>query len=158
MQIETKVLSLKDIKPNPQNPRIIKDGQYKKLVQSIKDYPEMTKVREIVVNHEFVIVGGNMRYRAMQEAGWTEALVKILPKDWTQDQINHFIIEDNIASGEWDWDKLANEWDTDLLDAWGLELLKYDEKINDNKEIDTDSILDGSKTIICPKCKFEFEK
>lgn len=113
-------LKLSEIKPNPDNPRIIKDDKFKKLVQSLKDFPEMAEVREIVVNKDYVILGGNMRYKAMQEAGWTEAFVKVV--DWTLEKQREFIIKDNVSGGEWDWDVLANEWDTELLDDWGLDV------------------------------------
>jgi site-specific DNA-methyltransferase (adenine-specific) len=120
--VEVKTLPLKDLKPNPNNPRLIKDGAYKKLVQSIKDLPKMAEVREIVVDKDMIIRGGNMRYKAMLEAGWTEAPVKILSGDWTEDEIKQFIIKDNVSGGEWDWDILANEWDAEALSDWGLDL------------------------------------
>ena len=113
-------LLLKDIKPNPNNPRLIKDDNFKKLVTSLKDFPEMAEVREIVVNKDHVILGGNMRYRAMLEAGWTEASVKIV--DWSEEKQREFIIKDNVSGGEWSWDELANSWDEKLLEEWGLEL------------------------------------
>lgn len=113
-------LPIKDIKPNPKNPRTIKDDNFRKLVQSLKDFPEMAEVREVVINKEHVILGGNMRFKAMQEAGWTEIPVKIV--DWSEEKQNEFIIKDNVSGGDWDWDTLANEWDTELLEAWGLEL------------------------------------
>ena len=114
------VLKLSEIKPNPDNPRIIKDDKYKKLVKSLQEFPEMTEVREIVVNKDHVILGGNMRYRAMQEAGWKEAPVKIV--DWTEEKQREFVIKDNNGFGEWDWDRLANEWDDVKLDDWGIDL------------------------------------
>lgn len=113
-------LKIGEIKPNPDNPRIIKDDKFKKLVQSLKDFPEMAEVREVVVNKDHVILGGNMRYRAMREAGWSEVPVKIV--DWPEDKQREFIIKDNVSGGEWDWDELANTWDSDLLTDWGLDL------------------------------------
>lgn len=113
-------LPIRDIKPNPNNPRQIKDDKFKKLVQSLKDFPEMAEVREIVINKDNVILGGNMRYKAMQEAGWTEVPVRVV--DWPEDKQREFIIKDNVSGGEWDWDVLANEWDAELLDDWGLDL------------------------------------
>lgn len=113
-------LLIGSITPNPANPRIIKDDKFKKLVQSLKDFPEMAEVREIVVNKEHVILGGNMRYKAMQAAGWKEVPVKIV--DWTEEKQREFIIKDNVSGGEWDWDILANEWDTQQLDDWGMDL------------------------------------
>lgn len=113
-------LKSSDIKPNPNNPRIIKDDKFKKLVQSLKDFPEMAEVREVIVNKDHIILGGNMRYKAMIEAGWKDIPVRVV--DWSEDKQKEFIIKDNISGGEWDWDILVNEWDTDLLDEWGLDL------------------------------------
>lgn len=113
-------LPLSEIKPNPDNPRTIKSESFAKLVKSLKDFPEMAEVRELVLNKDHVILGGNMRYQAMVEAGWTEAPVKIV--DWPEDKQKEFVIKDNVSGGEWDWDQLANEWDTKMLEEWGLEL------------------------------------
>ena len=107
--------------PNENNPRFIKDNKFKKLVQSIKDFPEMLKLRPIVVNKDMVVLGGNMRLKACAEAGLKE--VYILKADnLTEQQEREFIVKDNVGFGEWDWDILANEWDTDLLEDWGLDL------------------------------------
>jgi DNA modification methylase len=113
-------LKVTEIKNNPNNPRLIKDDAFKKLVQSIKEFPEMLDAREIVVNKDYVILGGNMRFKAAKEAGLKEVPVKVV--DWSEDKQREFIIKDNVSGGEWDWDLLANEWDTEELDAWGLEL------------------------------------
>lgn len=113
-------LPLKDIKNNPNNPRLIKDDKFKKLVQSIKDFPEMLDAREIVVNKDHIILGGNMRFKAAKEAGLTEIPVKVV--DWSEEKQREFIIKDNVSGGEWDWDVLANEWNTEQLDEWGLDL------------------------------------
>jgi len=117
---KVKKMLLKDIKPNPSNPRTIKDDSFKKLVKSIKEFPEMLEVRPLILNQENVILGGNMRFKAAREAGIKELPVKIV--DWSEDKQKEFIIKDNVSGGEWDWDILANEWDTELLDDWGLEL------------------------------------
>src|ERR1035437_4592486 len=112
-------LSIDKIKNNPNNPRLIRDDKFKKLVQSLKDFPEMAEVREVVVNKDHIILGGNMRYRAMVEAGWTEVPVKVV--DWPEAKQREFVIKDNLAMGEIDWDIIANEW-TDLpLGEWGLD-------------------------------------
>jgi DNA modification methylase len=113
-------LKISEIKLNPNNPRTIKDDKFKKLVQSIKEFPEMADVREVVVNKEHMILGGNMRFQAMKEAGWSEIPVRVV--DWSEDKQREFVIKDNVSGGDWDWDLLANEWDTDLLEDWGLEL------------------------------------
>jgi len=114
------VVSISSIKPNPSNPRLIKDDKFHKLVQSLKDFPEMASVRPIVVNQDMVILGGNMRFKAMKEAKWKEIPVEIV--DWDEAKQREFIIKDNVGFGEWDWDDLANNWDAEELDAWGLDV------------------------------------
>lgn len=119
MQI-TKV-KIGDIRINPDNPRIIKDYKFKKLVKSIKEFPEMLQIRPIVVNDENVILGGNMRYKACQDARIDEVYI-IKAKDLTEEQQKEFLIKDNSGFGEWDWDILANNWDQDKLGEWGLDV------------------------------------
>jgi len=109
------------IKRNPNNPRIVNDDKFKKLVKSIQDFPKMLEIRPIVVNDDMIVLGGNMRLKACKEAGLSEVPV-IKVDDLTEEQQREFIIKDNVGFGEWDWDLLANEWDTDLLDEWGLEV------------------------------------
>ena len=107
-----------DIKPNKDNPRVIKNEAFKKLVKSIKEFPEMMNIRPIVVDDNGVILGGNKRFKACREAGRTKIPV-IKAKDLTEEQKKEFIIKDNVQSGEWDYDILANEWDDQDLLAWG---------------------------------------
>jgi ParB-like chromosome segregation protein Spo0J len=145
-------LKASQIKNNPDNPRVIKDDKFKKLVQSIIDFPEMADVREVVVNKDHVILGGNMRFKAMVEAGWTEIPVRIV--DWTPEQQREFIIKDNIAGGEWDWDVLANEWDADLLNEWGLE--KVDAFTDYDDDDDTAEPTEKNEVIIkIPRDEYE---
>ncbi len=110
-----------DIKPNPGNPRIIKDDKFKKLVQSIKDFPQMLELRPIVVNDDMVVLGGNMRLRASKEAGLKQVSI-IKASELTPEQQKEFIIKDNVGFGEWDWNMLANEWDTEQLTEWGMDV------------------------------------
>ena len=119
-----KEINIKEIKSNPNNPRVLKDDKFKKLVQSLKDFPEMANVRPIVVNTDMIVLGGNMRLRAMQEAGWKKAPVQIV--DWSIEKQNEFIIKDNVGFGEWDWDAIANEWNNEELINWGLDLPGFD--------------------------------
>jgi len=118
------VVSIAEIKPNPSNPRLIKDDKFKKLVQSLKDFPEMANVRPIVVNQDMVILGGNMRFKAMKEAKWKQVPVEIV--DWDEAKQREFIIKDNVGFGEWDWDDLANNWDAEELDKWGLDVPQFE--------------------------------
>jgi hypothetical protein len=121
------------IKSNPNNPRVIKDDKFKKLVQSLKDLPEMAQVRPIVVNQDMIVLGGNMRLKAMKEAGWKEAPVAVV--DWDEDKQRQFIIKDNVGFGEWDWDMLANEWDAESLTDWALDLPIDLAEIKETKDI-----------------------
>jgi len=120
-----KKVAIGELKPNPNNPRIIKDDKFKKLVQSIKDLPEMAEVRPIVVNTDMVVLGGNMRLKAMREAGWKDVPIQVV--DWDEDKQRQFIIKDNVSGGEWDWEMLANEWDADELNEWGLDLPEFEQ-------------------------------
>jgi len=109
------------IKPNPNNPRIIKDDKFKKLVQSIKDFPQMLELRPIVIDENNIVLGGNMRLKACQELALKD-VPTIYAKDLTEDQKKEFIIKDNVGFGEYNWDELANDWDEKLLIEWGLDL------------------------------------
>lgn len=121
MKPTTKTVSIDDLVLNSNNPRLIKDEKFKKLVNSIKEFPEMLNLRPIVVNDEMVILGGNMRFRACIEAGLKEVPVTIA-KGLTQEQEAEFIIKDNASFGDWDWDTLANEWNNTQLTEWGLDV------------------------------------
>ena len=107
---------------------MIKQDKFKKLVKSIKDFPEMLKLRPIVVNSEYGILGGNMRYKACQELGMEEIWI-IKAEKLTDKQIQQFIIKDNVGFGEWDWDTLANMWEVDELTDWGLDLPILNERL-----------------------------
>jgi ParB-like chromosome segregation protein Spo0J len=145
-------VSIKDIKPNPNNPRLVKDDKFQKLVESVKGFPDMLNVRPIVVNKDMIVLGGNMRLKAMKEAGYKEANIEIV--DWTEEQQREFIIKDNIGYGEWDWNVIANEWDTDKLEEWGMNIPSFDssEEIEDELQIDEEIKTDNQ----CPKCGYEF--
>lgn len=106
------------LKTNPNNPRTIRKDQLEKLVKSLREFPEMLEARPIVVDPDFVVLGGNMRLKAAQEAGLTE--VPVYVATWEEAKHKEFVIKDNLAFGEWDWDMLANEWDAEELDDWGL--------------------------------------
>ena len=119
--MDSKLFSISDIKLNPNNPRIIKDDKFKKLVQSIKNFPEMLEIRPIVVNKDMVILWGNMRYKACKEA-WIKEIPVIVADNLTEEQEREFLIKDNVSGWEWDWDMLANEWDTEELQDWWLDI------------------------------------
>jgi ParB-like chromosome segregation protein Spo0J len=138
----------------PKNPRLIKTEKFEKLKKSIEDNPEMLGMREVLVyplNAKFIIIGGNMRFQACKELGFTEVPCKILDKDTTAEQLRAITIKDNVGFGEHDWELLANEWDSVELEEWGLEVPNFEqENLTDysdkNKEIDVDD-LDGIMTI-----------
>jgi ParB-like chromosome segregation protein Spo0J len=115
----TKEIDISQIKSNPNNPRVIKDEKFKKLVQSIKDFPEMLKARPIVVNPDMVVLGGNMRLKALKELGINKTWVYVA--DWEEAKNKEFVIKDNIGVGDHDWDALA-EWDQEELIEWGLDV------------------------------------
>ena len=117
-------VKLSEIKLNPNNPRLIKDDKFKKLVKSIKEFPQMLKIRPIVVNSDMVILGGNMRYKACKEAGLKEVSI-IIADNLTEDQQREFLIKDNTSGGEWDWEVLSNEWDSEQLEDWGLDVPSF---------------------------------
>ena len=117
------LIKLYKIKGNPNNPRIVKNEKFKKLVESIRGFPEMFEKRPIVVDENLMVLGGNMRLKACQELGIKDIWVDIATS-WTDKQKNEFVIKDNNHSGEWDWDILANNWSTLELQDWGLDVWK----------------------------------
>jgi DNA modification methylase len=138
--METKILKISEIKLNPNNPRLIKDDKFEKLVNSIKEFPEMLKIRPIVVNKDMIILGGNMRFKACKEAGLKEIPV-IVAKELTSDQEREFLIKDNVSGGEWDW-SLLNDWDKDELDTWGLDIPNFEtEEVLEAQEDDFDGTI-----------------
>jgi ParB-like chromosome segregation protein Spo0J len=172
-------LKVSEIKNNPNNPRLIKDDKFKKLVQSLKDFPIMAKkLRKIVVDENNIILGGNMRFRAIKEAGIKEVHVEYFTREDAEEnnrlakeldpayvdktyeeQCREFIIKDNVSGGEWDMDILANEWDTEELEEWGVEIIKtnfddIDSFFEDNEGEAGDK---KHKQTTCPECGYKFE-
>ena len=134
-------VKISTVKSNPDNPRLIKDDKFKKLVTSLKEFPEMAAVRPIVVNGDMVVLGGNMRLKAMQEAGWKDVPIEVV--DWSEEKQREFIIKDNVSFGEWDWSLIANEWDAEqVAEWWGLDVWQPDDFSDKNKEIDIDELGD----------------
>jgi len=126
------------VKSNPNNPRLIKDDKFHKLVNSIKEFPKMLEIRPIVVNDDMIVLGGNMRLKACKEAGLKEVPV-IKASDLTEEEQRQFIIKDNVSGGEWDWDMLANEWDVEQLDEWGLDIPVFPQVELEAEEDDFDT-------------------
>jgi len=135
-------VKISDVKTNPKNPRLIKDDKFKKLVKSIQEFPQMLELRPIVVDENNIVLGGNMRLKACIEVGLKEVFI-VKADDLTEQQKDEFIVKDNVGFGEWDWDILANEWDTEKLEDWGLDLPIY---FNDSDELGTDfNLPEGDK-------------
>jgi ParB-like chromosome segregation protein Spo0J len=137
--MNTQKVKISEVKANPNNPRLIKDDKFKKLVKSIQEFPEMLSLRPIVVNADMIVLGGNMRLKACKEAGLKEVDI-IKADDLTEEQQKQFIIKDNVGFGEWDWEDLANNWDSEQLTDWGLD-------IPDFKQIDESEADDLSDKI-----------
>lgn len=147
IQISALELNNGQIEGLPKNPRFIRDNQFEKLKKSIEDFPEMLQYRELIVyplNGKFVVVAGNMRLRAGQELGFTEFPCKVLPKETTVERLKEITIKDNNSFGEWDFDDLANEWDVDDLEDWGVEL-PTDWGIEENEDEDKDGLTAEAK-------------
>ena len=141
-------VKINEIFSNPVNPRTIEKNKFKKLCNSIKEFPEMLKLRPIVVNSDMSILGGNMRYKACQEIGLKEVYI-IKAENFTDDQIQQFIIKDNVGFGEWDWDVLANTWDVEKLNDWGLEVPSIEEFTGvEEQEIEFSEYLDEAHNYV----------
>jgi hypothetical protein len=127
------------VKANPNNPRIIKDDKFAKLVKSINEFPQMLNLRPIVVNDDMVVLGGNMRLKACKEAGLKEIPI-IKASELTEQQQKEFIVKDNVGYGEWDWEDLANNWDAEELTEWGMTIPNWSLGIEQNNmsELDLD--------------------
>jgi ParB-like chromosome segregation protein Spo0J len=175
--MKTQKVKVSQVKSNPNNPRIIKDDKFKKLVKSILEFPKMLEIRPIVVNSEMVVLGGNMRLKACIEAGLKEVFI-VKADDLTEEEQKQFIIKDNVGFGEWDWDILANEWEADLLEDWGMNVPNFDsesynpvldpltnyddvtkEQIQKEAERLANQMLKDRKKVevICPDCGTEFQ-
>jgi ParB-like chromosome segregation protein Spo0J len=153
-------MKLKDIKPNPNNPRVLRDEKFQKLKQSITEFPKMLSLRPMVIDENNVVLGGNMRLRALQELGFTdidEAWVK-RSSDLTEEEKKRFIIADNVAFGEWDWDTLANDWEVVDLEAWGLDIPQFDEGNDEDLEDLSDKIKSMFRIEVICKDEQEQEK
>jgi len=146
-------MRLSEIKANPNNPRIIKDEKFKKLKKSIANFPKMMDLRPIVVDANNMVLGGNMRLKALEDLGYKE-----IPDNWvkraedlTEDEKKEFIIKDNVGFGEWEWEILANEWNVDDLEGWGVDVPQW----SDNEEVERES--DTNQWFLNIRCNSESE-
>ena len=124
--VQTQKVKIGKVKNNPNNPRIIKDHKFHKLVNSIKEFPKMLELRPIVVNDDMIVLGGNMRLKACKEAGLKEVFI-LKASDLSKKEQEQFIIKDNVNFGEWNWDELANDWESEKLNEWGLDVPEFEE-------------------------------
>jgi ParB-like chromosome segregation protein Spo0J len=138
--MKSEIRKLTEIRNNPENPRYIRDEKFAKLVKSLKDFPEMIGARPLVVNQRMEALGGNMRLKAMIEAGWTEC--PVVQVDWSEEKQREFIIKDNVGFGEWDWDMIANEWDAEEVEGWGLDIPVFEDFSDKNQELDVNGFED----------------
>jgi ParB-like chromosome segregation protein Spo0J len=128
----TKEVNISLVRSNPDNPRIIKDDKFKRLVESVKTFPEMLKIRPIVVDESMMVLGGNMRLKACKDGGIKKIWIHVV-EGWSEDKKKEFTIKDNVGFGDWDWNALANEWDAEKLEDWGLEIPDFSQE-NENDD------------------------
>ncbi|MCZ8144881.1 ParB N-terminal domain-containing protein [Flavobacterium sp.] len=164
-------IEINNLQTNPINPRQIDQGKFELLKKSLQDFPDMVDTRPIVVNKSYVVLGGNMRLKAMLELGYTTA--KIIVVDWSEEKQKEFIVKDNLNYGTWDWKVLSSEFDTDLLTDFGLDIpnLEFSPELNPNfnsdqvteKDIlraEAGMSIEGKVAetieVICPNCGNEF--
>jgi len=125
--MELQKVKIETVISNPDNPRVIRDDKFKKLIRSIDTFPQMLKLRPIVVDEDNVILGGNMRFEAIKHLGHKEVFI-VKAEGFSEEQKREFVIKDNSSFGEWDWDVLANNWETSSLKEWGLDIPKWEDK------------------------------
>jgi len=147
-------MKLSDIKANPNNPRVIKDDKFKKLVKSIQDFPKMMELRPMVINADNIVLGGNMRLKALKELGYKE-----VPDTWvkradelTEDEQRRFIISDNVGFGEHDWEMLKTEWDIQELEEWGLDIPTFEKFEGNIDDFFEEGEQKEKEPKLCPHC------
>ena len=147
--MKIQVVPISQVVPNSQNPRIVNKAKFEKLKKSIQDFPEMLNLRPLILNKDNVILGGNMRYKAIVELGYSEVPI-IRAEDLTERQAQEFIIKDNLSFGDWDWDILANEWDSVELGEWGLDVWQNEDDILINEDTPTED--SKEEKVVCALC------
>lgn len=154
-------MKLSQIKPNPNNPRVIKDEKFAKLVKSIEEFPKMMELRPMVINSDGILLGGNMRLKALKELNYKE-----IPDSWvrradqlTEDEQRRFIIADNVGFGEWDWEMINADWDIEELEDWGLDVPDFGEAIDEGTDpFDDAGITAANKYAVTVICENEAEQ
>ena len=151
-------VKISKLKGNPSNPRIIKNDKFKKLVKSIQEFPEMLKLRPIVVDENYMVLGGNMRLKASKEAGLKEVWIEVA-EGLTEEQKQEFIIKDNVGFGDWDWSMLGNEWDNVKLGEWGMDVWQPEEAVDYSilDDIDLGNTLENKTEGVKRAIQIEFD-
>ena len=151
-------VSISSITENAANPRTINKHKFQKLVNSVREFPEMLSLRPIVVNNDNVILGGNMRYKACKELGLKEVYI-IQATDLNDKQAQEFIVKDNVGFGEWDWDILANAFDNVELKEWGLDVWQPEEDVDYSilEELDLEDTLENKESGVKRGIVIDFE-
>ena len=160
----TKIQNLKieSVKGNPSNPRTVNEAKMKQLVRSIQSFPEMLWKRPIIVNKDMIVLGGNMRLKAAREAGLKE-IPAIVAEDWTEQEEREFIIKDNVGYGDWDWDLIKQDWDSEMLEGWGIEVPQIDTSELDltglfDEDSEEESEIESKSTVILEFVAEDYEK
>lgn len=169
--MKTILLKITEVFGNNENPRFISELKFNQMVQSLMSFPEMASVRPLIINQKNIVIGGNMRLKAMVEAGWKQ--VPVVKVDWSEEKQREFIIKDNVSFGEWNWQILHSEWDKELLTEFGLDFPASDYNPNlmpsfNDSEVTAEDIEDQKNKmnvgnaiadkidVICPECGHEF--
>lgn len=152
------LVNINKVKPKPNNPRIIKDDKYKKLVKSLSEFPDMLNKRPLVCftdkDGSYVVLGGNMRLKALKELNYKEVPI-VLADEWTEEQRNEFLIKDNVGFGEWDWEDLSTNWKSEELEEWGVDLVGFE---NENEIYqDNDKVNNLTQSIELPTITVEYK-
>ena len=144
------LVHINDIYPNIENPRQVNEVKFIKLKKSIQDLPQMLKLRPLIIDENNIILGGNMRYRALVELGYKEVYV-MKTTELTEEQKKEFIVKDNLSFGDWDYDLLANAWDSVELEIWGLDVWQNEDDIIAHEEPEPEPEPKKDK-IVCALC------
>lgn len=169
--MKTELIKITEVFPNDENPRFISEAKFLQMVKSLKDFPEMASVRPLIINENNLVLGGNMRLKAMQEAGWKE--VPCIKVAWSEEKQREFILKDNVSYGEWDWQILSSSWEKEILEEFGLDFPASDYNPNltptfNDSEVTAEDIekqknkmgmgdaIASKIDVICPECGHEF--
>lgn len=156
MNVEVKKVKLTELKLNPDNPRTISKRDMDRLVKSLTEFPDMLSIREIVVDENMTVLGGNMRLQALKKAGEKDCIAKIVSGLSTA-QKREFVIKDNGSMGDWNMDELANMWSDLPLADWGVNIpADWGSSLDGSSLPDPGSGEEKKNETTCPKCGFSY--